>query len=163
MLLRRSSLILTGFLFFILCAKAMAHVTVLVGAIPAPQEVIVPPQGYVSCYAVPADYYNGMWIVQHNECQYANSPGVWVAAHWTCSRFNPENGMCGRWRWVPSYWAASEMAGPPEYYPQPVVYGPPPPVVYGPPVVHHPHVVYAQPPAVFVGFGDGPYYHRHWR
>lgn len=157
MITKRSLLVFCALLFVGLSSNAMAHVSVAVGfAAPAPREVILPPPGYLSCYTVPGGYYNGIWINQHNECQYANAPGMWVAAHWECHRFDQAEGICKRWRWIPSYWAAPQMAGPmamPGPAPVLVAAAPPPPVVYAP-----------APAAVVVGYGPGPYYHHHhWR
>ena len=132
---------------------------VLVGLAPAPREVIVAPTGYRGCYIVPAGYFNGRWITTHRECQYDNTPEIWVSAHWECHHFNAERGTCKRWSWAPSFWTGPQVAGP-EYGPSPYEQGPPPP----PPVmVAGPPVVAVAPPPVFIGFSDGPYHRHGWR
>jgi hypothetical protein len=78
---------------------------VIVTPAPQPKEVVVVPQGYQNCFTVAAGWYKGIWVPEHQVCQYADQTQgtAWVQGYWSCDKYN-ENNDCTNWLWVAGHW-----------------------------------------------------------
>lgn len=118
-----STILFGALLSTLFCANVQASTNIIITTPPV-REVVVPPRGYAKCQMLPAGFYNGVWVNERRVCHYARR-GTWVSGYWQCNNYKPNKGICKKWVWVPSYWAARPV----------VAYGPPPPVaVVTPPV-----------------------------
>lgn len=92
---------------------------VIITPVPQPKEVVVEPQGYVSCTTAPAGWYDNEWRPERRVCQYNYTPGTanttiqgttWIAGYWGCNQYKvgeDGNGVCTNWDWRPGHWEAS--------------------------------------------------------
>ena|GEM_PF-1970498 len=88
--------------------------TVIVTTVPAPKETVVIPQGYISCFMVPAGWnYQNIWVAEHKVCQYNPNNGTaaqgvaWVDGYWACTQYKnvqPQQGECTAWQWQAGHW-----------------------------------------------------------
>ena len=85
--------------------------TVITTAVPAPQEVVPEPAGYVSCTTVSAGWQNKTWHPEYKVCRYdATQPTAqgeaWVSGHWQCSQYTAtaDTNECTNWDWAAGQW-----------------------------------------------------------
>ena len=86
--------------------------TVIVTEVPAPKEVVVPPQGYTTCTTVSAGWYEGVWHPEYKTCRYNPEANpsfggeAWIAGHWVCNQYKVVNGSgeCTNWDWREGHW-----------------------------------------------------------
>lgn len=92
-----------------------SHITIIT-PMPAPKEVVVEPEGYVSCTTVEAGWYENQWHPEHRVCLY--NPGTntvikdeaWVSGYWVCNQYKTlesTQGDCTAWEWRPGHWSKS--------------------------------------------------------
>lgn len=91
--------------------------TVITTEVPAPQEIVVEPAGYVSCRTVAAGWEGKIWHPEYKVCQYdAETTTVkgeeWVAGHWQCSEYTLESAQseCTGWNWNEGHWLKTYSA-----------------------------------------------------
>lgn len=88
---------------------------VIVTQVPAPKEVTNVPEGYVSCFMIPAGWnYNNVWVAEHKVCQYTPNDGgevlgvAWVEGYWACTKHTvdaePTKANCTNWEWKSGRW-----------------------------------------------------------
>lgn len=121
--MRFGIVLLTGLLSLFACFNATAQTEVvqvqnqpvIVTTVPAPKEQIVIPQGYVSCFQVPAGWSaNNVWVPERKVCQYipgtaAVQGAAWVDSYWACTQYKPTPAKptesdCTTWEWRPGHW-----------------------------------------------------------
>ena len=85
--------------------KEITKTTKIITPVPAPKEVVAAPSGYVVCFKVEAEWFNGVWVPTHQVCQYENTGEgvVWVEGYWACKKATPE-GVCSNWEWRSGRW-----------------------------------------------------------
>lgn len=110
--------------FFLISFSTYARVTVIISTPPAAQEVVYAPGGYTQCYWIQGRFHHGVWIPEHQVCEYGNvtAGNVWVSGYWQCVSYQPYSGVCQGWDWIPAHWATVneyEYQRPwrPAYYP----------------------------------------------
>jgi hypothetical protein len=108
--------ILVAGLLSLASANAMANSRILISTMPQDREFVMPPRGHMNCQQIPASYDRGIWINQHQVCQYSRNRGVWVSGYWQCGSLVRKS-ICMRWDWMPSHWEPSRHGN----YPAPVV------------------------------------------
>jgi len=82
--------------------------TVIQTPVPAPQDVMTAPTGYVNCFRVSAGWYQDVWVPEHKVCQYTSGQGVaWVDGHWICTKYVASEGSCTKWEWKKGHWVNS--------------------------------------------------------
>ena len=116
------SKLLTGLITVFACMNIQADEVVqvqgqpvIVTTVPAPKEEIIVPQGYISCFTVPAGWsYSNLWVPEHKVCQYPSTTGTtvqgvaWVDSYWACTHYKtmdkPTQADCTTWEWRPGHW-----------------------------------------------------------
>lgn len=105
--------VLTGIVCFAtMNVGALDTSTVIITPVPAPKEITVEPQGYVSCGTIPAGWYGNEWRPEYKVCRYnpntntAVEGEAWVAGYWACNKYDVANGqgVCTNWNWVAGHW-----------------------------------------------------------
>ena len=88
--------------------------TVITTAVPAPKEIIVEPEGYVSCTTIAAGWRDKTWHDEYKVCRYDTKSTTvqgeaWVAGHWECSEYSMDAGQseCTSWDWSDGRWVTT--------------------------------------------------------
>ncbi len=77
----------------------------VITSVPAADETISTPTGFISCVQIEAGWHDQVWIPAHKVCKYENSTqGVaWIEGYWRCNKAT-ESGVCVIWEWISGRW-----------------------------------------------------------